>query len=209
MYYFRHNLSKVRDVLFCAFLQDILWLWPFFQEVSVAHCCIFLLRQGWKQHASPCWMECDTNYLNSPVFDTGMSSPCHFPVCLSWKSGIRHVRAGWWVCAQHKAQKTLLLQGPGPSLKGQFPWMSYSSFRFLSIGWFLQGWVGSNSLLFSVFLHWSSNWLLPEDPSLLSSSAVHNWDREMGGSVCRYVCLGKLSVLDCNQLLVFSLKKQQ
>lgn len=47
----------------------------------------------------------DANYLNIPVFSTGMGSPCvHVTclVCIRWKSGIRYVRAGWWGYVQHK-----------------------------------------------------------------------------------------------------------
>lgn len=91
-----------------------------------------------------CWMECDTNYLNSPVFNTGMGSPCHLlhvSMSLFLCAWAVKVVSGMWELdgGDVFSTKFILLKGPGPSLKGQFPWLSYSSPRFLIIGWFLQG----------------------------------------------------------------------
>lgn len=191
-----------RHVMFCAFLQDILWLWPFFQEMSAAHCCISLLRHGWKQHAICCWMECDAYYLNSPVFNTGVGCSCLVPSVPKLKKWYQ----AWESCTVGMCSaKFILLKGTGPSLKVWFPWLSYSSLHFLLLSNFSSGKLEAAPLssMYSctgLLPNWAdcSQKTHPLFQAVLCTAGAVNW-----GIVSADVCLGKLSVLDCIQLSVF------
>lgn len=122
-----------------------------------------------------------------------------FLVCLSWKSGIRHERAGWLVCVQQSLfwWRVLVL-----AWKSDFPgWATPPSDSSL-LSTFSSGKLEAAPFSSVHFCTgFQPNWTdcpqqtQPLFQAVLCTAGTVNW-----GTVSADVCLGKLSVLDCIQL---------
>lgn len=197
-----------RHVMFCAFLQDILWLWPSFQEMSVAHCCISLLRQAGSSMQFPAeWSEMCIVWI---AVSSVLGGALHFSflVCLSWKSGIRHERAGWWGYVQQSlfCWRVLVLAWKSDFPDWAIPPWDSSLLSTFSSGKFEVAPLPSVYSCIGLHPHWTdcSQKSHPLFQAVLCTAGTVNW-----GMVSADACLAKLSVFDCIQLSVFWKKKLQ